>query len=108
MIKEVDYTALLIKEGFPEDTGSYAVVIRNALGEARSFTQLIVEEFFCRTPSVHVGDERSGRCFPSTSQGVRNGRDTLQTGLRSIADGHDRLRGPETETARSDQCSARA
>jgi hypothetical protein len=41
---------LLIKEAFPEDAGSYTVVIRNALGEARSFTQLSVEEFFCRTP----------------------------------------------------------
>lgn len=50
VVKEVDYTALLIKEAFPEDAGSYTVLIRNPLGEARSFTQLIVEEFFCRTP----------------------------------------------------------
>ncbi len=50
MVKEVDYTALLIKEAFPEDTGSYTVVIRNSLGEARSYTQLSVEEYFCRTP----------------------------------------------------------
>ena len=49
-MKEVDYTALLIKETFPEDTGSYTVVVQNPLGEARSFAQLTVEEFFCRTP----------------------------------------------------------
>jgi hypothetical protein len=46
----VDYTALLIKEAFQEDAGSYTVVIRNALGEARSYTQLTVEDYFCRTP----------------------------------------------------------
>lgn len=50
VVKEVDYTALLIKEAFPEDAGSYTVVIHNSLGEARSFTQLTVEEFFSRTP----------------------------------------------------------
>ncbi len=50
MVKEVNYTALLIKEAFPEETGSNTVLIRNPLGEARSFTQLTVEEFFCRTP----------------------------------------------------------
>ena len=49
-MKEVDYTALLIKEAFPEDTGSYTVIIRNSLGEIRSISQLTVEEFFCRTP----------------------------------------------------------
>ncbi|CAF3985915.1 unnamed protein product, partial [Rotaria magnacalcarata] len=56
VVKEVDYTALLIKEAFPEDTGSYTVVIRNALGEARSFTQLSVEEFFCRTPESEMSE----------------------------------------------------
>ncbi|CAF1127621.1 unnamed protein product [Adineta steineri] len=56
VIKEVDYTALLIKEAFPEDTGSYIVVIRNTLGEAHSFTQLTVEEFFCRTPESEMSD----------------------------------------------------
>ena len=50
VVKEVDYTALLIKEAFPEDTGSYTVIIRNTIGEVRSQTQLAVEEFFCRTP----------------------------------------------------------
>ncbi len=50
VVKEVDYTALLIKEAFQEDAGSYTVVIRNALGEARSYTQLTVEDYFCRTP----------------------------------------------------------
>ncbi|CAF1691746.1 unnamed protein product, partial [Adineta ricciae] len=50
VVREIDYTALLIKEAFPEDAGSYTVLIRNSLGEARSFTQLTVEEFFCRTP----------------------------------------------------------
>ena len=49
-MKEVDFTALLIKEAFPEDTGSYTVAIRNPFGEARSYTQLTVEEYFCRTP----------------------------------------------------------
>ncbi|CAF0743307.1 unnamed protein product [Adineta steineri] len=56
VVKEYDYTALLIKEAFPEDEGSYAVVIRNFLGEARSFTQLTVEEFFCRTPESEMSD----------------------------------------------------
>jgi hypothetical protein len=51
-VKEVDYTALLIKEAFPEDTGAYTVIIRNAYGDVRSYAQLIVEEFFCRTPYV--------------------------------------------------------
>ncbi|CAF2574797.1 unnamed protein product [Rotaria sp. Silwood2] len=56
VVKEVDYTALLIKEAFPEDTGSYTVIIRNSLGEARSVTQLNVEEFFCRTPESEMSD----------------------------------------------------
>ncbi|CAF1627883.1 unnamed protein product, partial [Adineta ricciae] len=45
-----------IKEAFPEDAGSYTVLIRNSLGEARSFTQLTVEEFFCRTPESEMSD----------------------------------------------------
>ncbi|UJR28306.1 hypothetical protein I4U23_009551 [Adineta vaga] len=56
VVKEIDYTALLIKEAFPEDAGSYTVLIRNSLGEARSFTQLTVEEFFCRTPESEMSD----------------------------------------------------
>ncbi|CAF0886808.1 unnamed protein product [Rotaria sp. Silwood1] len=56
VVKEVDYTALLIMEAFPEDTGSYTVIIRNSFGEACSSTQLNVEEFFCRTPESEMSD----------------------------------------------------
>ncbi|CAF1249492.1 unnamed protein product [Adineta ricciae] len=63
VVKEVDYTALLIKEAFPEDTGSYVVVIRNSIGEAHSFTQLTVEDFFCRTPESELSDTPSKPVF---------------------------------------------
>lgn len=42
---DVDSTSLEIKEAYPDDSGVYSVVIRNALGQARSSTQLFVKEF---------------------------------------------------------------
>ncbi|CAF3449488.1 unnamed protein product [Rotaria socialis] len=69
IVREVDYTALLITETFPEDTGSYTVSIRNPLGEARSFTRLTVEEFFCRTPESEMSDTS---CRPVFVQPLRD------------------------------------
>ncbi|CAF3636008.1 unnamed protein product [Rotaria sordida] len=69
VVKEVDYTALLIKEAFPEDTGSYTVIIHNPLGEARSFAQLTVEEFFSRTPESEMSDTP---CKPVFVQPLRD------------------------------------
>ena len=40
----MDSTVLEIKEAQPDDSGVYCVVIRNALGQARSVTQLFVKE----------------------------------------------------------------
>ncbi|CAF2499044.1 unnamed protein product [Rotaria sp. Silwood2] len=69
VVKEVDYTALLIKEAFPEDIGSYTVIIRNPLGEARSFAQLTVEGYFCRTPESEMSDTP---CKPIFVQPLRD------------------------------------
>lgn len=41
---DVESSTLEIKEAYPDDSGAYAVVIRNSLGQARSTTQLFVKE----------------------------------------------------------------
>lgn len=42
----VNFSSLDIREAYPEDSGSYTVIVRNVAGEATSVCQVIIEPFY--------------------------------------------------------------
>lgn len=46
---DINRCTLEIKEAFPEDSGTYTVVLQNAAGEIRRSCQVTVESFYSST-----------------------------------------------------------
>lgn len=46
---DINRCTLEIKEAFPEDSGTYTVVLQNAAGEMRRSCQVTVESFYSST-----------------------------------------------------------